>query len=29
MTGAVREMVKEARRLKASPHAPAWTGKKA
>jgi 3-hydroxyisobutyrate dehydrogenase/2-hydroxy-3-oxopropionate reductase len=29
MAGAVREMVKEARRLKASPQAPAWTGKKA
>jgi len=28
MAGAVREMVKEARRLKASPAAPAWTGKK-
>jgi 3-hydroxyisobutyrate dehydrogenase-like beta-hydroxyacid dehydrogenase len=28
MTGAVREMVKEARRLKASPQAPAWTGEK-
>lgn len=28
-TGAVHEMVKEARRLKASTNAPAWTGKKA
>jgi 3-hydroxyisobutyrate dehydrogenase-like beta-hydroxyacid dehydrogenase len=28
MSGAVREMVKEARRLKASPQAPNWTGKK-
>jgi 3-hydroxyisobutyrate dehydrogenase-like beta-hydroxyacid dehydrogenase len=27
MSGAVREMVKEARRLKASPQAPNWTGK--
>lgn len=29
MAGAVREMVKEARRLKASPQAPNWTGTKA
>jgi hypothetical protein len=29
MAGAVREMVKDAKRLKASPDAPAWTGKKA
>jgi 3-hydroxyisobutyrate dehydrogenase/2-hydroxy-3-oxopropionate reductase len=28
ITGAIRELVKDARRLKASPDAPAWTGKK-
>jgi 3-hydroxyisobutyrate dehydrogenase-like beta-hydroxyacid dehydrogenase len=28
LAGAVREMVKDAKRLKASPQAPAWTGKK-
>jgi 3-hydroxyisobutyrate dehydrogenase/2-hydroxy-3-oxopropionate reductase len=28
ITGATRELVKEAKRLKASPNAPPWTGKK-
>lgn len=28
ITGAIKELVKDARRLKASPDAPAWTGKK-
>ena len=28
ITGAIKELVKDARRTKASPAAPAWTGKK-
>jgi 3-hydroxyisobutyrate dehydrogenase/2-hydroxy-3-oxopropionate reductase len=28
LTGAIKELVKDARRVKATPNAPAWTGKK-